>query len=116
MENETKWVGDEYVRTNGTVWQIRQSTTRYIRTTLKEHIREMKEYLLKYPDAEVELGRHDYYSDTVSFILKWWREVPDTHKEVKLYLEREEAHKRWAKEREEREIEALKKARPELFR
>ncbi len=97
MKKETKWVGDDKVQTNGAVWQIRQSTTHYIHATLKEHIREMQEYLTKYPDAEVELGRDDPYSDTTSFILKWWQEVPDTHKEVKKYLERQEANKRWAK-------------------
>ena len=115
MEND-KWVGDDRVRTNGEKWQVRQHTTHYIHATLKEHIKEMQKYLTNHPDAEVELGRDDPYSDSVSFIIKWWQETPESHKEVKKYLEMQEANKRWAKEHEERQIETLKKARPELFR
>lgn len=113
------WKGDKYVRTNGDKWQALVSQYFDVHGGLKDHVVQMQKVLREHPDAMVEVKKEEEpYSDSVSvqFLVSWWVDTTADHALVKKYIKRQEEHKRWVKEQEDREIENLRKKRPELFR
>lgn len=118
-KNEPKWVGNSHVQTDGKRWQVRVVKDPYIYSSLKTHIEEMQKVLAEHPDAEVEIEtQEDAFSTSTyaRFCIRWWEDTTEDHPEVKNYLKKQDDRKRWQKEQEDREISALRKKRPELFK
>ena len=102
------------IRTDGTSFFLKKTVQPDSYTSLKSYVDELTKLLNEHPDAEVS-REHARYDDDMYTTVTWWEPLPDDSpivEKAKADIVKDAEQRR---EHEERELERLKKARPDLF-
>lgn len=98
----------------GTKFFVKKTTQPDSYTSLKSYVDELTKLLNEHPDAEVS-REHARYDDDMYTTVTWWEALPDDSPIVEKAKADIANDAKQRREHEGRELERLKKARPDLF-